>query len=128
MNRYVKFGLPTVAILGTLGWLAFSSTIETPLYFKTIPEVKQMGDQARGLGGCASFRISTFRFSRVRLCASCNRRVFSCRLALPYSSRTRSRYCSRECISILGPFGPFLVSRHGLLRLLFHLTQPILSR
>ncbi len=47
MNRYFKFGLPIAAILGTLGWLAFSSTKETAGYFKTIPEVKQMGDQAR---------------------------------------------------------------------------------
>jgi cytochrome c-type biogenesis protein CcmE len=47
MNRYVKFGLPIAAILGTLGWLAVSSTKETAGYFKTIPEVKQMGDQAQ---------------------------------------------------------------------------------
>jgi cytochrome c-type biogenesis protein CcmE len=46
MNRYLKFGLPIAAILGTLGWLAFSSTKETAGYFKTIPEVKQMGEQA----------------------------------------------------------------------------------
>lgn len=46
MIRYFKFGLPIAVILGTLGWLAFSSTKETAGYFKTIPEVKQMGDQA----------------------------------------------------------------------------------
>jgi cytochrome c-type biogenesis protein CcmE len=46
MNRYLKFGIPVAAILGTLTWLAFSSTKETAGYFKTIPEVKQMGDQA----------------------------------------------------------------------------------
>lgn len=32
--------------MGTLGWLALSPSSETPGYFKTIPEVKQMGDQA----------------------------------------------------------------------------------
>jgi cytochrome c-type biogenesis protein CcmE len=46
MNRYFKFGLPIAAILGTLGWLAVSSTKETAGYFEKIHEVKQMGDQA----------------------------------------------------------------------------------
>jgi cytochrome c-type biogenesis protein CcmE len=46
MNRYFKFGLPIAAILGTLGWLAASGINESKGYFKTIPEVKQMGDQA----------------------------------------------------------------------------------
>jgi cytochrome c-type biogenesis protein CcmE len=46
MNRYAKFGLPIAVIVGTLGWLAFSSTKETAGYFKTIPEVKQMGEAA----------------------------------------------------------------------------------
>jgi cytochrome c-type biogenesis protein CcmE len=47
MNRYLKFGIPVVAILGTLVWLAFSSTKETAGYFKNISELKQMGDEAR---------------------------------------------------------------------------------
>ena len=46
MNRYLKFGLPVAAILGTLTWLALSTPKEAVGYFKTIPEVKQMGDQA----------------------------------------------------------------------------------
>src|SRR5580692_1639385 len=46
MNRNLKFGLPVAAILGTLAWLGFSSTKETAGYYKTIPEVKQMGEQA----------------------------------------------------------------------------------
>ena len=46
MNRYFKFGIPVAAILGTLVWLGFSSTKETSGYFKNIPEVKQMGDEA----------------------------------------------------------------------------------
>ncbi len=45
MNRYFKFGVPIAAIMGALGWLALSSTKETAVYFKTIPEVKRMGDQ-----------------------------------------------------------------------------------
>jgi cytochrome c-type biogenesis protein CcmE len=46
MNRYFKFGIPIAAILGTLAWLAVSTPKEAVGYFKTIPEVKQMGDQA----------------------------------------------------------------------------------
>jgi cytochrome c-type biogenesis protein CcmE len=46
MNRYFKFGIPIAAIMGAVGCLAFSWTNEPPAYFKTIPEVKQMGDQA----------------------------------------------------------------------------------
>ncbi len=46
MNRNLKFGLPIAAILGTLGWLAVSSTKDTAGYFKEIHEVKQMGNQA----------------------------------------------------------------------------------
>ncbi len=47
MNRYLKFGIPVAAILGTLVWLAVSSTKDTAGYFEKISEVKQMGDQAR---------------------------------------------------------------------------------
>jgi cytochrome c-type biogenesis protein CcmE len=47
MNRYFKFGLPIAAILGALAWLGFGLTEEPVRYFKTIPEVKQMGDQAQ---------------------------------------------------------------------------------
>jgi cytochrome c-type biogenesis protein CcmE len=46
MNRYFKFGIPIAVIVGTLGWLGFSSTKATAEYYKTIPEVRQMGDQA----------------------------------------------------------------------------------
>jgi cytochrome c-type biogenesis protein CcmE len=46
MNRYFKFGLPIAVIVGTLGWLASSGINESKGYFKTIPEVKQMGDEA----------------------------------------------------------------------------------
>ena len=46
MNKYIKFGLPVVAILGTLGWLAANGINETKTYYKTIAEVNQMGQRA----------------------------------------------------------------------------------
>ena len=46
MNKYIKFGLPVAAILGTLGWLAASGINETKTYYKTIAEVNQMGDRS----------------------------------------------------------------------------------
>src|SRR5260370_34630385 len=45
-----------------------------------------------------------FRFSRVRFRTSFNNRVLLFLSAFRYSSLTRSRYCSRECMSILGAF------------------------
>ena len=47
MNTYLKFGILTVAILGVLAWLAVGGIKETQTYFKTIPEVRAMGDQAQ---------------------------------------------------------------------------------
>jgi cytochrome c-type biogenesis protein CcmE len=47
VNRYFKFGLPVAAMLGTLAWLGFSSTRRSASYFRTIAEVKRMGEQAR---------------------------------------------------------------------------------
>src|SRR5260370_37247668 len=46
MNKYIKFGLPVVAILGTLGWLAANGINETKTYYQTIAEVNQMGQRA----------------------------------------------------------------------------------
>jgi cytochrome c-type biogenesis protein CcmE len=46
MNRTLKFGIPIVIILGTIGWLAFTGIGETKSYFKTLPELAQMGDSA----------------------------------------------------------------------------------
>src|SRR5689334_14145504 len=46
MNRYWKFGIPIVIILGTIGWLALTGIGETKSYFKTLPELAAMGDQA----------------------------------------------------------------------------------
>lgn len=47
MNKYVKFGLPIAAILGTLAWLAWGGVSESQTYYKSIAELNQMGDQAR---------------------------------------------------------------------------------
>jgi len=52
--------------------------------------------------GSAACR-SAFRFSLVRLRASFSGRILVFLSALRYSSPTRSRYSSRECMSVLGP-------------------------
>jgi cytochrome c-type biogenesis protein CcmE len=51
MKTYAKFTVLVVAILGTLGWLAFSGINESKTYYKTISELKSMNpeDQARRL-------------------------------------------------------------------------------
>jgi len=46
MNPYTKYGLLSAAIVGTLGWLAWGGIKDGQTYFKTIPELHQMGDQA----------------------------------------------------------------------------------
>ena len=72
-----------------------------------------------GFGGCASLPINTFRLSFVRFRASLSSRVLPRLLALLYSSRTRAKYCSRECMSIPRPFGPLGTSRENQLGHLF---------
>jgi cytochrome c-type biogenesis protein CcmE len=47
VNRYAKYGLLSAAILGTLAWLAVGGVKDGQTYFKTIPELKQLGDQAQ---------------------------------------------------------------------------------
>jgi len=47
MNTYVKFGLLVVAILGVLGWLALGGVSASKTYYKTISEMRDMGDQAQ---------------------------------------------------------------------------------
>jgi cytochrome c-type biogenesis protein CcmE len=47
MNTYVKFGAIVVVVIGVLGWLAVGGANESKAYFKTISELKQMGDQAQ---------------------------------------------------------------------------------
>jgi cytochrome c-type biogenesis protein CcmE len=46
MKTYAKFGLLIVAILGTLAWLAAGGINETKTYYKTVSELKAMGDDA----------------------------------------------------------------------------------
>lgn len=43
----LKIGLLSVAIIGTLAWLALGGVNESKAYFKTIPELHAMGDQAQ---------------------------------------------------------------------------------
>jgi len=43
MNKYLKFGLPIAAIIGTLGWLAAGGVRDSGTYYKTIAEVNKMG-------------------------------------------------------------------------------------
>ena len=47
MNTYVKFGAVVVVVIGVLVWLAVGGTNESKSYFKTISELRQMGDQAQ---------------------------------------------------------------------------------
>ncbi|HEX4749955.1 MAG TPA: cytochrome c maturation protein CcmE [Bryobacteraceae bacterium] len=48
MKTYVKFGTLMVLIVGSLVWLAFSGVKDTKTYYKTIPELEKMGQQAQG--------------------------------------------------------------------------------
>jgi cytochrome c-type biogenesis protein CcmE len=47
MNTYLKFGILSAVVVGALGWLAVGGINETKTYFKTIPELTRMGDQAQ---------------------------------------------------------------------------------
>src|ERR1700694_5553060 len=47
MKTYVKFGILSAAILGTLAWLAVGGISDSKTYYKTISEVNQLGDQAK---------------------------------------------------------------------------------
>jgi cytochrome c-type biogenesis protein CcmE len=48
MKPYVKFGVLTALIVGSLVWLALGGVKETQTYYKTIPELQKMGDNAHG--------------------------------------------------------------------------------
>lgn len=48
MKPYVKFGVLTALIVGSLVWLALGGVKETQTYYKTIPELQKMGDGAHG--------------------------------------------------------------------------------
>jgi cytochrome c-type biogenesis protein CcmE len=47
MHTYLKFGGLMVLIVGSLVWLAVGGVKETKTYYKTIPELQQMGAVAR---------------------------------------------------------------------------------
>lgn len=49
MNTYVKFGSLMILIVGSLVWLAVGGVKETKTYYKTIPELAQMGASAQGM-------------------------------------------------------------------------------
>lgn len=46
MNTYVKFGSLIVVVMGTLAWLAVGGVSDAKAYYKTIPEVEEMGAKA----------------------------------------------------------------------------------
>jgi len=48
MKTYWKFAALIAVIVGTLAWLAAGGISETKTYYKTIQELGQMGDSARG--------------------------------------------------------------------------------
>ncbi|MEP7361908.1 MAG: cytochrome c maturation protein CcmE [Acidobacteriota bacterium] len=45
MKPYVKFGLLTTIIIGTLAWLAVGGISDTKSYYKEVGELKKMGDE-----------------------------------------------------------------------------------
>lgn len=47
MNRFLKFGIPVVAILATCVWLGFSETKKTGEHWLKIPELKSLDESAR---------------------------------------------------------------------------------
>lgn len=48
MNKYAKFGLLIVIVVGTVTWLAMAGMGETKTYYKTISELSAMGQSAYG--------------------------------------------------------------------------------
>ncbi len=48
MNTFFKFGLLMAVIVGSLVWLAVGGVKDTKTYYKTIPELQQMGKTAQG--------------------------------------------------------------------------------
>jgi cytochrome c-type biogenesis protein CcmE len=47
MKTYLKFGLLMTVIVGSLVWLAMGGIRDTKTYYKTIPELQQMGNEAQ---------------------------------------------------------------------------------
>jgi cytochrome c-type biogenesis protein CcmE len=48
MNTYAKFAAMVAVIIGVLVWLAMGGISDSKTYYKTIAELGQMGDQAKG--------------------------------------------------------------------------------
>lgn len=48
MKTYLKFGTLMVLIVGSLVWLAVGGVKDTKSYYKTLPEMQQMGAAAHG--------------------------------------------------------------------------------
>jgi cytochrome c-type biogenesis protein CcmE len=48
MKKYGKFAVLMVIVVGTVVWLAAQNMKENQTYYKTIPELAQMGDEAYG--------------------------------------------------------------------------------
>ena len=48
MKTYAKFGALVALIIGVLVWLAMGGISDSKTYYKTIAELGQMGDQAKG--------------------------------------------------------------------------------
>ena len=48
MKTYAKFAALVVVIVGVLVWLAMGGISDSKTYYKTIAELNQMGDQAKG--------------------------------------------------------------------------------
>ena len=46
MNTYVRFGILMALIIGSLVWLAVGGIKDTKSYYKTLPELAQMGQTA----------------------------------------------------------------------------------
>ncbi len=47
MNKYGKFAILMAIIVGSLSFLAYSGIQGSTSYYKTIPELRKMGDSAR---------------------------------------------------------------------------------
>ncbi len=48
MHTYVKFGILMGLVIGSLVWLAMGGIKQTATYYRTIPELQQMGTSAQG--------------------------------------------------------------------------------
>ncbi len=47
MKKYAKFAILIAVIIGTLTWLALGGISDTSTYYKTVAELKQMGEEAQ---------------------------------------------------------------------------------